>query len=44
MAEMASLELSNSFNAFNEHNQDKAIDIAKADVLKLMLLNALLMS
>ncbi len=33
MAQMVSLELSNSFNAFNERNQDKAIDIAKADVL-----------
>ncbi|MCK5918580.1 MAG: phosphate signaling complex protein PhoU [Cocleimonas sp.] len=33
MANMVSLELSNSFNAFSERNQDKAIDIARADVL-----------
>ena len=33
MAQMVSLELSNSFNAFSERNQDKAIDIARADVL-----------
>ena len=33
MAEMVSLELLNSFNAFSERNQNKAIDIARADVL-----------